>query len=497
MVRELQGRHRLANIWTWLIIALVLILGAYLGKHASVLWLAVLVAGGAALILLRRPVLGLLALVAAALTVPLEIGTGTDVKLNIVALLIPVLAVVWLLDVARRREIHIASSRANLPLLLFLAASLLSLLIGRATWDPSVPVADNFLLVQLAQWVIFAFSAFAFWLTGNLIVDTRWLWRLTALFLLVGGGLAILLLLPGLNKLVSRVTTIAFDRAPFWVLLTAVSAGQLLFNRALSRPWQAFLLLVLGACLFYAFVAQQETASNWVGLAAVLGTLIWLRFRRLRWAIVVVLIVLLALGVLVPSLYQFAGGDAEWALSGGSRLLLSGRVIEVTMRNPVTGLGPAAYRPYANMKPLPYGRAYWVTPQINSHNNYVDLFAHGGIVGLLLFFWFVWEVARLGLALRKRYTGDFTAGYVNGMLAAGAGALVIMALADWILPFVYNIGFDGFQASVLVWLFLGGLVALENMGQRDTETWRHGDTGTRRQADDVPTCNLRPLHYHR
>ena len=216
-----------------------------------------------------------------------------------------------------------------------------------------------------------------------------------------------------------------------------------------------------------------------MGLAAVLGTLIWLRFPRLRWAIVVVLVVLLALGVLVPSVYQFAGGDAEWTLSGGSRLVLIERVIEVTMRNPITGLGPAAYRPYADMKPLGYQRAYWVTPQINSHNNYVDLFAHGGILGLLLFFWFAWEIARLGLALRKRYAGDFAAGYVNGMLAAGAGALVIMLLADWILPFVYNIGFPGFQASVLVWLFMGGLVALENMGPGETR--RHGDRGRRRQ----------------
>ncbi len=133
------------------------------------------------------------------------------------------------------------------------------------------------------------------------------------------------------------------------------------------------------------------------------------------------------------------------------------------MRNPITGLGPAAYRPYANMKPLLYGRAYWITPTINSHNNYVDIFAHMGILGLLLLFWFSAEVAFLGLRLRRRYTDGFAAGYVNGMLAAGASALVIMALVDWILPFVYNISFYGFQASVLFWLFLGGLVTLENL----------------------------------
>jgi hypothetical protein len=58
------------------------------------------------------------------------------------------------------------------------------------------------------------------------------------------------------------------------------------------------------------------------------------------------------------------------------------------------------------------------------------------------------------------------AAYVNGMLAAGAGALVLMLFADWILPFVYNIQFVGFQASVLVWLFLGGLLVLDNQPER-------------------------------
>jgi hypothetical protein len=115
------------------------------------------------------------------------------------------------------------------------------------------------------------------------------------------------------------------------------------------------------------------------------------------------------------------------------------------------------------MQPLFYLGAYWIAPQINSHNNYVDLFAHVGLLGLGLFFWFAFEVARLGRRLRVRYAEGFSAGYVNGMLAVGAGSLVIMALADWMLPFVYNIGFEGFQASVLVWLFLGGLVALEQI----------------------------------
>jgi hypothetical protein len=73
------------------------------------------------------------------------------------------------------------------------------------------------------------------------------------------------------------------------------------------------------------------------------------------------------------------------------------------------------------------------------------------------------EVAWLGWRLRNSFKEGFAAGYVNSMLATWVGIMVIMALADWFLPFVYNIGFPGFQASVLVWMFLGGLVALEQL----------------------------------
>ena len=76
-------------------------------------------------------------------------------------------------------------------------------------------------------------------------------------------------------------------------------------------------------------------------------------------------------------------------------------------------------------------------------------------------------MARLGVNLRTAYSHGFASAYVNGSLAAGLSALVMMALADWILPHVYNIGFPGFQASVLIWLFWGGLVALQQLAKRE------------------------------
>lgn len=465
MLSSLRNRTQQHNLLVALVLLAVLALAFLLGQRASAAWLGLLAAGLGAIVLLVQPALGLLAIVVAALLVPLEFGTGSEVALNPVTLLIPAVTGVWLLDRMRRGRIHLVASPVNWPLALFLLAGLLSLLIGRATWSPFVFTKSNFLLVQLAQWGIFALSALAFWLTANLATDERTLWRLTAFFLLVGGSVAIARLLPGLDGLLGRFTTLAFIRAPFWVLLTALAGGQLLWNRQLSLAWRGFLGAVLLAALGYALVDQQEAASNWVGIGAALGMLVWLRFPRLRWPLLVLVVVLALLGVLFPAVYDFAGGDAEWQESGGSRLALSGRVIELTMRNPVTGLGPAAYRPYGLTGALAYGGAFYQSIALSSHNNYVDLFSHVGLMGLVLFGWFVFEVARLGHRLHRFHHTGFSGAYVNGMLAAGVGALVIMLFADWILPFVYNIGFQGFQASVLVWLFMGGLVALENMGR--------------------------------
>ena len=44
--------------------------------------------------------------------------------------------------------------------------------------------------------------------------------------------------------------------------------------------------------------------------------------------------------------------------------------------------------------------------------------------------------------------------------------LVAGMLGDWVVPFVYNIGLSGMRASVLGWLFLGGIIALEQANLR-------------------------------
>jgi O-antigen ligase len=363
-----------------------------------------------------------------------------------------------------RRQLTFPASSIHLPLVLYLAAGLLSLAVGQLTWDPLVPRKDNFVLVQLAQWALFAFSACALWLTAALADGEAWLRRMVIVFLVLGGVLAMLRIVPSAQPLFAELSSGAVDRAPFWLLLVALAGGQLFFHHKLHPLLRLVLVGLIAMACYFAFFLERQAAAYWVGIAVACGVLVWLRFPQLRVPIVLVVVALLATGVVSRALWDFAGGDSEWTESGASRLVLIERVVEVTMRNPVTGLGPAAYRPYANMKPLPYQGAFWLAPQINSHNNYVDFFAHGGILGLALFLWFMAAIARLAWRLHRKHRRGFLAGYINSMLATLAGITVIMFLLDWFMPSVYNAGFYGFQASVLIWLFFGGLVAIEQWG---------------------------------
>ena len=322
MITTLRNRTRPHTLVVWLVALLVLLAAAYLGQRPSRLWVGLLAAGIGGAALLALPVLGLPALVLAALVAPIEFNTGTEVKLNAATLLVPALLAVWLLLMVRRRHITLARSAANRPL---------AALPGRRPALPphrpchlGSPGADGRQLPAGAACPVGHLRLLRAGLLAGRQPDHRtragcggsppsscWSaagWRSC-----------------GTPRPGQVHEPLHHHRLHPCALLGAVDRGgrgAALFNRALSCPWRVFLLLVLGASLVYAFVAQQEAASNWVGLAAVLGTLIWLRFPRLRWPIIIVLVVLLALGVLVPSIYQFAGGDAEWALSGGSRLAL-------------------------------------------------------------------------------------------------------------------------------------------------------------------------------
>ena len=78
-------------------------------------------------------------------------------------------------------------------------------------------------------------------------------------------------------------------------------------------------------------------------------------------------------------------------------------------------------------------------------------------------------MAWLSLKLRKSVPEGFAQAYVYGAIGGLAGTFAAAALADWVIPFVYNIGLTGMRGSILAWIFLGGVIAIEQITYRQTE----------------------------
>jgi O-antigen ligase len=148
-------------------------------------------------------------------------------------------------------------------------------------------------------------------------------------------------------------------------------------------------------------------------------------------------------------------------VSGGEDYTVLTRVeawrimIEIIKVNPFLGLGPANY--------------YWYTPlysilgyavSFNSHNNFIDIVAQVGVFGLIFFLWFSWELFKTSINTLKIAPEGFARAYTIGAIGGLGGTLVAAFLGDWVIPFVYNVGLNGFRSSIFSWIFLGGMVAL-------------------------------------
>jgi O-antigen ligase len=460
----LRDRARLIKV---IVILAILSLSALMGFRTSSYFLILLVGAWGMVLLLQQPALGLVAMAGLSFTLPLEFGTGSDVALTPPVLLIPGAALAWLVDGLRKRSLRFPASRTTLPLVLFVGSGLLSFLAGTVYWDPAVPRAGNLLLVQLAQWAIFALSAAIFLLAEDLGQRASWLRRATWVFLILGGVVVLESYVPWLHHLLGWSDPSRAKSGVFWAWLGALSAGQLAFNRRLGPFAKLALFILLAATTHVVLFLWNEWLSGWGPLVVAVLTVVWLRvWRHSHWAGAIVILVGVALAVvLYPILFAHAGGERELEFSWGGRLVLYRAVLDLAKDHPILGLGPAAYRHYGFTRWLSegIGGALYLRPHISSHNNYIDIYAQVGLVGLGLFLWFLVELGLLSWRLTTRFQGDFEDGYVHGAVGGLAGSLVAMMLVDWFLPYVYNVSFRGFRTSALAWMFLGGLVALEQV----------------------------------
>lgn len=432
-----------------LVVIVVLLIAALLGfKGSSRIFMVIpvlLVGVGVVLMFMRWPSLGLVALMAT-IAIPMDGPSGSNATMALVALLLGL----WVLDMmVRQRKIDLLSSLPIKPLLALILVASLAFGFGQVPWytfAQSAPVG-----AQLGGLSLYILSAAAFLLVAHQIQDVRWLQVMTWVYI----GVASIYIFGQLLSLriVNPFYVTVVGGSLFWTWLVTLAFSQAAFNQKLHPGWRLLLLVIAAATFYIAFVQRNDWKSGWVPALASVAAMIGFRFWRLG--------VFLAPFGIPPASYLATAAIASDQYSYSTRVEAWLIVIEITKANPILGLGFANYNWFAPLFPI---RGYAV--RFNSHSQIVDIVAQTGLVGLACFLWFFGAVGWLGWQLRERVAPGFAQAYVYGALGGLVGTLTAAVLGDWVLPFFYNVGLRGFRSSVLSWVFLGGLVALEQITRK-------------------------------
>ncbi len=395
------------------------------------------------LILIQRPEFGLIGVLLGNYFVEYT-GPG---GINATVLGIMGIAGLWIIDmVVQKKKIYFVEPRTTQAIFGLFGSAFISFFVGQLLWQPLAPHAP--LTAQIGGLTILIISGLAFLVQGNLISDLKWLKLFTWIFVVIGSLYTIGRMSPPVSNILRRVfAEEAFTGSLFFVWILAFSFSQAALNRKLHFFWRiALFTLFLG--VLYISIGQ---ASDWKsGYIPPLAGVVIIIALILRWKVVWISPLLLVGAWFV---IQEALSSDQYSVM--TRLQAWEIVFELSKTAPLFGTGFSNY--------------YWYTPlipingwQVNfsSHNQYMDIFAQMGLVGLFCYFWVFWEIARIGVCLRDKVPEGFAKAYVYGALGGLAGTLIAGLFVDWVLPFTYNIGMNGLRSSILSWLFLGGLIVI-------------------------------------
>jgi hypothetical protein len=350
---------------------------SYWGSLRILVVLLLLIGAGAVvLVLLKQPNLGFILLFLGAMFVPIVGPSGVNAAVGVIALMLGL----WLLDIlTRKRTLEIASSRVLLPVVIFLAISVLAFGMGQVPWFVFAHQAP--LTAQAGGFAIFVLSAGALLMTAHVVREERWLQIIVWTFL----GLSAIYVVGRALRLpqIDRLYVLGFTAGSmFWTWLVALAFSQAVFNYQLKNRSRVLLILLVLVSLYVAIRQAYDWKSGWLPPLVCIAVILGIRYKRL--SLFAVIGALLFATVILKDL--ISSDQYSW----GTRLDAWSIVLKISQVNPLFGLGFSNYYWYTPLFPI---RGWAVS--FNSHSQYVDLIAEVGVVGLLCFLWIFFEVCRL------------------------------------------------------------------------------------------------------
>lgn len=428
---------------------------SYWGSQKILILIPAFVAAIAMLLLLLRQIntTFILILIASAF-VPFR-GPG---GINATVFLVAVLLVLWLsIMLVVKRHFYFIRSRVFLPVVLLIVISVVAFGMGQLPWFPFANQAP--IDAQLGGFAIFILSLGLMVATAHLVKDIKWLEVIVWVFLGFG---ALFVIGKALNLPVDLLYQQGFrGGSMFWTWLVAISFSQFVFNSKLRRSFRSLLLIVILITFYVAMVRQYSWKSGWLPPLVVVAVILGLRYPRLFIVFIPVAIIIavyLAFDLIASDEYSWSTRIDAWRI-----------VLNISRESPLFGLGFSNYYWYTPLFPI---RGWYVN--FNSHSQFVDLIAQVGILGLICFIWIFFEVIKLSWRILTQLPDGFARSYAYGVIAGAIATLMSAFLVDWVLPFVYNIGLNGFRASILPWIFFGGLVSIQQIYLENQNTYSEG-----------------------
>lgn len=445
-----------------MVVVLAVLAGAWvLGQRASLSYAVLLFGGIAVVLILRRPTWVLPGYVLAVAFVPWTLSVGGN-GINVAILGAAGLGGLWALRMFLEKHVELRPSPANLPWALLCAAAGLSIVAGWAFWDPVVSVRSSFVLVQMAQWALFMLAALCYWVGANYPRSRCELRVLAWVVIGLGAVFVVQTLLP--PSIASPLPYSEWTGPVARILFVAFGLGLALFDTSLKPMVRSIAALICMAVVIVAVYSGTDWMSGWtppiVTSAAV--TLLWVGIRSPRVAVSGgVAGALVAAGAFV-----WATGADLW--SWQTRVVAWRGLLDLVGDRWLLGLGLGSYWHYwrsvigsfSYLDPATGYLHVTTDPKVNMHNNYLDVFGQIGIVGLAIFIWLLVAIAVHAWRVYRTETSGFGKAYAAACLGTLAGMVFSGLLGDWVIPFVYNIGLNGFTEASVAWLLLGGVTVL-------------------------------------
>lgn len=245
-----------------------------------------------------------------------------------------------------------------------------------------------------------------------------------------------------------RVNTSFSDlnAAGSWFALAAITAGALAFMNV--RRWP------MGVCSLLAAAGLATTGSRSamaaLGLTACVGAAGVLLSRSTRWRWILAIGGLLVLVAAGYGIYR--RGDPSYHMQ--YRMFMTRTALAMIASAPVVGVGPGLYASRSvEFMPEP-AYPWWISPE-NAHNNYLQIAAETGLVGVLAICGVM-----LGLLIAARHSGASDDGRAVRAVTLGLTAFLITCLGGHPLLVV--------PVAAMFWILVGVSLGASEVGRYPT-----------------------------